>query len=84
VLCYVGPIWGMWSNRVLTCGKLGAEVASCCAAMCELGFDSPLMWIAVAVPCGMGQVMWPNDRLPRGTLVGPTCQMSCARVGPTC
>jgi hypothetical protein len=36
----------------------GAEVASCCAAMCQLGFDSLLMWVAVAVPCGMGWVRW--------------------------
>jgi hypothetical protein len=61
-----------------------AELASCCAAMCQLGFDSLLMWVAVVVLCGMGHVMRPNDKLPRGTLVGPTCQMSCARVGSTC
>jgi hypothetical protein len=32
----------------------GAEVASYCAAMCQLGFDSLLMWVAMDVPCGIG------------------------------
>jgi hypothetical protein len=84
VLCFVLPIWVMWFNKGLTCGKLGTEVASCCTIMCQLGFDSLLMWIAVVVPCDIGQVKWSNDRLPHGTLVGPTCQMSCGNVGPTC
>jgi hypothetical protein len=74
----------MWSNRGAAMWQAGAEVASCCAAMCELGFDSLLMWVVVAVPCGMGWVRWTTGWLPRGTVVGPTCQVTCARVGPTC
>jgi hypothetical protein len=50
----VGPTWVMWSNRGLTCGKLGAEVVSYCAAMCQLGSNSLLMCVAVTVPCGIG------------------------------
>jgi hypothetical protein len=34
--------------------QVGAEVASCCAAMCQLRFNSLLMWLCVAVPCGIG------------------------------
>jgi hypothetical protein len=89
VLCYVGPTWVKWSNRGLTCGKLGAKMDSYCAAMCQLGFDSLLMWdvvavpcgigwarwLAVAVPCGIGWVRWPCYGLPRGTPVGPTYQV---------
>jgi hypothetical protein len=62
----VGLTWVMWSNRGLTCGKLGAEVASCCAAMCELRFNSLLMWLCVAVPCGIGWVRWPCMAVPCG------------------
>jgi hypothetical protein len=64
--------------------QAGAEVASCCAVMYQLGFDSLLMWVAVAVPCGMGWMRWTTGWLPRGTVVGPTFQVTCARVGPTC
>jgi hypothetical protein len=28
--------------------------------------------------------MWTTSCLPRGTMVGPTCQVTCAWVGPTC
>jgi hypothetical protein len=64
--------------------QAGVEVASCCSAMCQLRFDLLLMWVAVVVPCGMGHMMRPNDRLPCGTLVGSICQMSCIMVWPTC
>jgi hypothetical protein len=37
--------------------QAGAKVASCCIVMYQLGFDSLLMWVAVVVPCGMGNVM---------------------------
>jgi hypothetical protein len=48
----------MWQVR--------AEVASCCGAMCQLGFDSLLMWAAVAVPCGISLVRWPSMAVPCG------------------
>jgi hypothetical protein len=62
----VGPTWVMWSNREMTCGKMGAEVVSCCAAMCQLGFDSLLMWITVTVSCGIGWVRCPAVVVPFG------------------
>jgi hypothetical protein len=45
---------------------LAAEVASCCAAMCQSGFDSLLMWVVVAVPCGISLVRWPSVVVPCG------------------
>jgi hypothetical protein len=35
------------------------------------------------MPCGTDWMRWPYHGLPRGTVVGPTCQVACARVGPT-
>jgi hypothetical protein len=46
--------------------QVGAEVASCCAAMCQLRFNSLLMWLCVAVPCGIGWVRWPCMAVPYG------------------
>jgi hypothetical protein len=46
--------------------QVGAEVASCCAAMCQLRFNSLLMWLCVAVPCGIGWVRWPCVAVPCG------------------
>jgi hypothetical protein len=32
--------------------QAGAEMASCCAAMCQLGFDSLLMWLCHVATVG--------------------------------
>jgi hypothetical protein len=64
----------MWYNRGLTCGKLGLRwlhvVLSCVAwglTHCWCG----LLWL-----CHVARVVrWINGRLPRGTMVGPTCQV---------
>jgi hypothetical protein len=36
----------------------------------------------VAVPCGIGWVRWTTGWLPRGTVVGPTCQVFAPGWGP--
>jgi hypothetical protein len=41
-------------------------------------------WHYNVMPCGIDWVRWPYYGLPRGTVVGPTCQVTCAWVGPTC
>jgi hypothetical protein len=46
--------------------QVSAEVASCCAAMRQLGFDSLLLWVAVVVPCGISLVRWPSVAVPCG------------------
>jgi hypothetical protein len=42
-----------------------------------------LRWLDVTVLCGIGWVRWPYYGLPRGTVMGSTCQVTCAGVGPT-
>jgi hypothetical protein len=44
----------------------GAEVALCCVAMCQLRFNSLLMWLCVVVPCGICWVRWPCMAVPCG------------------
>jgi hypothetical protein len=60
-----GPLADMdqWEGAMW---HLAAEVASCCAAMCQLGFDSLLMWVAVAVSCGISLVRWSSVVVPCG------------------
>jgi hypothetical protein len=41
-------------------------------------------WLNDVLPRGMDWVRWTIDWLPRGTVVGLTCQVTRARVGPTC
>jgi hypothetical protein len=60
----VGPTWVMWSNKGVGMWQAGAEVTSCCAVMCQLEFDSLLMWVAVAVPCGISLMRWSYVAVP--------------------
>jgi hypothetical protein len=46
--------------------QVGAEVASCYAAMCQLEFDSLLRWVAVVVPCGIILMRWHFVAVPCG------------------
>jgi hypothetical protein len=74
VLCYVGPIWVMWSNRGLTCGKLGLRwlhvVLSCvswglthcwCGLLwlCHVAWD---MWCGQMTDCHVAQWWGPPVR----------------------
>jgi hypothetical protein len=75
-----------------------AEVAWCSCAMCQLGFDSLLMWVAVAVPCGISLVRWLSVVVSCGIhwdevdhwlaatwhCGGAHLSVTCTRVGPTC
>jgi hypothetical protein len=41
-----------------------------------------LRWFCGMTPCGTGRVRWPCHSLPRGTVVGPTCQWLVPGWGP--
>jgi hypothetical protein len=65
-LCQGGAHLLTWANGRVTHGKLGAEMASYCAAMCQLGSNSLLMWVTAAVLCGISLVRWPSVAVPCG------------------
>jgi hypothetical protein len=52
------------------------EVVSCYAATCLCPLHLLLMWTNENKPYGFGGVTWLSSSLPRGMLVGPTCQVS--------
>jgi hypothetical protein len=82
-----------WLCSVVPCGLVHCDVAP--MASCHMALEcwgvmlqcchvthGGVRCAAVVLPCGTGRVRWTCQSLPRGMLVGPTCQVSMV-VGPT-
>jgi hypothetical protein len=75
-LCAV--IWHLFS---LLCITHTLPSGSSAGVAYDVSLDS-VTWLNGGLPHGMGWMRWPCHGLPRGTHVGPTCQVLASDWGP--